>query len=294
MSSAPKRKRSSGTHVGVISDGATLTRGQRAALSRALAQIRFNNPGRLILHHGCGHGADEIAHRFARKSTDWLIYGHPTSRPARDLKHPQAGMLRELNHQAAGKPRDQRDADIVDASHIVVVVLPYHQPGIWRKLEAASAVGRKVVYIPRNKSQPNPPAGKTIPSQATVPVTRSTAVAKNTRPSPEQEPRKHQAQPTVRKAVSAPRTTPATPTRPARKVFTFPDEWYEAAVSALGMLAEVQDNGIAVDIVLKSGGLVSARLPYFGTRDAAVKAVASFNRTVAKRKLNPSLADIHR
>jgi hypothetical protein len=46
--------------------------------------------------------------------------------------------------------------------------------------------------------------------------------------------------------------------------------------------------------VLKSGGLVSARLPYFGTRDAAVKAVASFNRTVAKRKLNPSLADIHR
>src|SRR5262245_21358738 len=104
--------------------GGTLTPSQRATLSRALALIRFNNPGPLILHHGCDQGADEIAHRFARKSSDWLIHGHPASRPTTDPRHPQTGMLRELNHQAVGKPRDQRDADIVNASYIVVVVLP--------------------------------------------------------------------------------------------------------------------------------------------------------------------------
>lgn len=142
MSAAPSRKTSSGTHVGVIGDGGTLTPSQRAALSRGLAQIRFSNPGRLTLHHGCGQGADETAHRFARKSSDWLIDGPPASRPAADPRHPQTGMLRELNHQAAGKPRGQRDVGIVSASHIVVMVLPYHQPGTWQKLAAKSSTSR--------------------------------------------------------------------------------------------------------------------------------------------------------
>lgn len=288
MSSAPRRERSGGTHVGVISNGGTLTPNQRAPLSRALALIRFNNPGRLTIHHGCGQGADEIAHRFARKSSDWLIYGHPASRPATDPGHLQTGMLRELNHQAAGKPRDQRDADIVNASHIVVVVLPYHQPGIREKLAAASAAGRKVVYVPRNQSQPNPLAGKTIPPQATAPVTRSTATASYTHPSPEQQPRQHPAEPAARKAVSAPRTTPATSARPARKRFGFPDEWYEAAVSALGMHAEVQDNGTAFDIVLTSGALSP---PGFRTLALGMRQSTLWRASTGP---SPSASSIHR
>ena len=69
--------RERGTHVGVISNGSDLTSAQQVALSRTLTQIALDNPGRLILHHGCGRGTDEFAHRFARRLSGWRIRGHP-------------------------------------------------------------------------------------------------------------------------------------------------------------------------------------------------------------------------
>jgi hypothetical protein len=75
MKSPPGPQRD--THVGLISSGSALTPAQQKALSRTFTQIAFYNPGRLILHHGCGPGADEFAHRCVRGLGGWRIHGHP-------------------------------------------------------------------------------------------------------------------------------------------------------------------------------------------------------------------------
>ena len=153
------RKPVSGTHVGVISNGSSLTRAQRATVKRTFARIAFNNPGRVILHHGCGRGADEFAHRFARERGNWRIRGHPR-KADHHQPHSPTILTRELDEIAGGKPRRERDADIVNASDIVVVVLPYTQPSVWTLLQAAARTGRTVICIPNGEPQPSPETGK--------------------------------------------------------------------------------------------------------------------------------------
>src|ERR1700761_1234421 len=98
-----------GKHVGVISSGSGLTPEQRAVLTRALAQIGFNNPGRLTLHHGGGYGADKVAHQAVSRRGRWRIHGHPatdaTGRPRRLAVEHWIDVLEPA------KTRRQRDID---------------------------------------------------------------------------------------------------------------------------------------------------------------------------------------
>ena len=66
------------THVGVICGRGMLTSEQRMSLGRQLQRIAEERRGHLlILHHGCGHDGDEVAHRAARVLGGWGIHGHP-------------------------------------------------------------------------------------------------------------------------------------------------------------------------------------------------------------------------
>jgi hypothetical protein len=78
-------------------------------------------------------------------------------------------VLRELDEIASGKPRGERDTDIVNASDIMVVVLPYSQPSVWKLLREAALAGRKVIYI-RAEPQPNPVTEKRVPAQLSFPA----------------------------------------------------------------------------------------------------------------------------
>ena len=174
----PTRKGTAETHVGVISDSSVLTRAQRKALNRALTRIAPNSRGPIILHHGCGHGTDEYAHRFARQRGNWRVHGHPLHKVSQHQSHQQTTVTRELDGIASGKPRRQRDADIVNASDIVVAVLTYAQPAVWKLLQAATLAGRKVIYIRVAQPLSNPETSKKIPVQRSSPAGLSTAAEK--------------------------------------------------------------------------------------------------------------------
>jgi hypothetical protein len=146
-------------------------------VKRTFIQITFNNPGRVILHHGCGRGADEVAHRFARERGNWRIRGHPR-KADHHQPHSQTILTRELDEIAGGKPGRERDADIVNASDIVVVVLPYTQPSVWELLQAATRTGREVIYIPSAEPQPSPETGKKTPEQLNFPANPATPAEK--------------------------------------------------------------------------------------------------------------------
>jgi hypothetical protein len=176
------RKPVSGTHVGVISNGSNLTRAQRATLKRTFIQIAFNNPGRVILHHGCGRGADEFAHRFARERGNWRIRGHPR-KADHHQSHSQTILTCELDEIAGGKPRRERDADIVDASDIVVVVLPYAQPSPGNCSRQQRVPGAKSSTCPtRNPSRARKP-GRRPPNSSTPPRTRQLQLRRSGGPS---------------------------------------------------------------------------------------------------------------
>lgn len=149
-----------GTHVGVISNGSDLTSARQGALSRTLTQIALYNPGLLLLHHGCGRGADEFAHSFARRLGGWRIHGHPVrDAPGSPPRH-ITQLTRELGYLAASKPRYERDADIVSASRIVVVVLPHPHREIWKLLHQAALAGRVVIYVDYSSLETKPTGPK--------------------------------------------------------------------------------------------------------------------------------------
>ena len=117
------QRRPRGMHVGLISSGSSLTLEQRTRLTRAIAQIDFNNPGQLTLHLGCGHGADRVAHQAASQHGRWRIHGHPatdvTGRPRR------LTVGYRIDALEAAKTRRQRDLDIVRACDTILLVVPY-------------------------------------------------------------------------------------------------------------------------------------------------------------------------
>jgi hypothetical protein len=73
------------------------------------------------------------------------------------------------------KPRAERNADIVNASRILVVIPPYpeadprsSQSEIWMAIRMARAVGREIMYVPRPRRRQEPGSRKATQKQGSV------------------------------------------------------------------------------------------------------------------------------
>jgi hypothetical protein len=137
------RRRDACVHVGVITGGSSIRGAQAAALARELRRIPIPRGGKLILHHGCAPGADIAAHETVRTIKGWEIHGHPATGSTNG--HPPAG-IRQLHTVHRAKQRDQRDADIIRASVIVIFVEP-GPPGA-KLLRASAAGSRTIIHVP--------------------------------------------------------------------------------------------------------------------------------------------------
>lgn len=144
------------THVGLIGDLPAPTPVQRSKLAYALASIALGHSGQLVLHHGCGEGADEIAHPIVRILGGWQIHGHPAqadgdgSPHRRRTKSPMADV--DVRHPI--KLPAERDADIAKASTILIVAGPYHgdpvrpaKGGSGAANRAAGTAVREIIYL---------------------------------------------------------------------------------------------------------------------------------------------------
>ena len=167
------------THVGVIGNLPVPTPVQRTKLAHALASIALGKSGRLVLHHGCGEGADEVAHQMVRLLGGWQIHGHPAQTDGGDSPHRRRTKsdMDDLDVRHQMKPPVERDADIVEASAILIIAGPYDgdpihaaKPGIGAANRAAGKAVREIFYL-------HPPAVQRKPSRQTDGAKRATARA---------------------------------------------------------------------------------------------------------------------
>jgi hypothetical protein len=153
-------------HVGVICGRDMLTSAQRGDLERQLQLIGKKHRGHLlVLHHGCGRDADEVAHRAAQALGGWHIHGHP----ARDVQSGEVllrnGVIRGLHRILESKHPGQRDADIVDISQVLIAVLgPHQRPDLDAAIRRAQAADRNVICLGMNSVADKLPARKPEPA----------------------------------------------------------------------------------------------------------------------------------
>jgi hypothetical protein len=147
-------------HVGVISGRGMLTSAQRSSLGRQLQLIGKEHRGQLmILHHGCGHDADEAAHRAVRALGNWRIHGHPASEQRDGEILLREGVIRGLNLIHESKPSGPRNAGIVDTSEILIVVRDRRpQPELEAGVKRAEVASLKIIYITEGANARKPPS----------------------------------------------------------------------------------------------------------------------------------------
>jgi len=164
------------THVGVASCRPLLTSRQRGELGRVLASLTLNRDTQLVLHHGCGPGADEVAHHVVRKLGGWRIHGHPSPAATDGLSRSARHTIGDLDVVHGSKPGPERDADIVSASQILVAVPAFpednpqsSQSRTWTMVHLARTAGLEIIYVPQTRrtlGSAVPP--EPIPGQGTV------------------------------------------------------------------------------------------------------------------------------
>jgi hypothetical protein len=149
-------------HVGVICGRRMLTSAQRGGLGNQLRLIGEEHRGHvLILHHGCGRDGDEVAHQAVRALGGWRIHGHPASERADGEVLLRAGVMRGLSRIHESKPSRERDADIVDASEILIVITGGRpQPELDASVKRAEASSRTVIYLKGTANANKPPTRK--------------------------------------------------------------------------------------------------------------------------------------
>ena len=147
-----------GTHVAVAGRRPSITLAQRGELGRVLAALGLHHDGRLVLHHGCSPGVDEVAHHIVRKLGGWRIHGHPGPEAAKGSYESAQRTRRDLDVVHRSKPHPERDADIVNASHILVAVPDFpeddprsSQSETWMMIRMARAAGLEIIYVPRRR-----------------------------------------------------------------------------------------------------------------------------------------------
>jgi hypothetical protein len=134
----------------VVGDLPDLTQEQRADFKRILTNITRSNPPPFVLHHGYSQGSDEVVHEIVRTLGGWQIHGHP----GHDDRGPVPRSKGDLDVIHDSKPRAERNAEIADASRILVVIPPDRedgpeadQPGLWTTIHKARATGRTIFYL---------------------------------------------------------------------------------------------------------------------------------------------------
>ena len=157
------------THVGVIGNVTVLTPVQRSKLAYALASIALGASGRLVLHHGCGEGADEIAHQMVRLLGGWQIHGHPAQAGSGSSHHGQRAVtaMEDLDVGHGLKPPAERDADIVKASTVLIIAGPFQgdpihaaKLGIGEANRAAEKAIKEIFYLHPSAVQRGPSSRK--------------------------------------------------------------------------------------------------------------------------------------
>jgi hypothetical protein len=174
----------SGTHVGVIGSRPIPTPGLQDELERILRDIRDRHPAPFVLHHGCAPGADVVAHNIVRKFGGWRIHGHPAlDGTGREVRLPQS-VIPGLQVVHSGKPRKERDADIVNASQVLIDVSPRPQDDLRSSQsrshltnQAGRAAVRETFYLKQSSLLPKPGDPKALKKQ---PATTTVATKKTT------------------------------------------------------------------------------------------------------------------
>jgi len=162
------------THVGVISCRPFLTSAQRGQLGRVLASLTLNRDSQLVLHHGCSPGADEVAHHVVRKLGGWRVHGHPGPCAADGLSRSARHIVGDLDFVHKSKPDPERDADIVNASQILVAVSAFPEDDrrssrTWMLIRMARAADLEIIYVPQaRRMHGSARASKLIRAQGTV------------------------------------------------------------------------------------------------------------------------------
>jgi hypothetical protein len=278
-----RRRAESETHVGVISGLSKVTTAQERGICLALSSIDSDDDhGRPVLHHGCGPGADVVAHRFVRRRGGWLVHGHPASDTL--VSH---AILNNLDDRKKSASRGNRDAGILAASRIILVVMPYPrygprsgQPDFPAMIRAAEAAGKTIVYVPETADQQGPAERGTVLKP----------VAGSGTPSPAGK----DAAGTSRQGGNDARTAagnhdprqPAEPGRDRRAVPEILAEWHKIAVRTLGARAEVRDSAGPVVVVLIVGGKAVDQFPVPRGRDKALKYVREFDEKVKRHRVH--------
>jgi hypothetical protein len=164
------------THVGVIGSSLVLTPELRDKLERTLVLISRSSRGPLILHHGCGQGADTVTHQVVGKLGGWQIHGHPVSDAAGSSRNVR-GIVNDLDAVHGSKPRAERDAEIVNACRILIAMPPYSGSdprssgtGAQMMVQMARAAGREIFYVPQPGPARIPRDRKAPPKRVTVTV----------------------------------------------------------------------------------------------------------------------------
>jgi hypothetical protein len=139
-----------GTHIGVVGHLPDLTQEQRADFKRILTNITRSNPPPFVLHHGYSQGSDEVVHEIVRALGGWQIHGHP----GYDDHGPGPRSKGDLDVIHDSKPLAERNAEIADASRILVVIPPDRedgpetdQPGFWTTIHKARDAGRTIFHL---------------------------------------------------------------------------------------------------------------------------------------------------
>lgn len=128
-------------------------------LDKTLQQIRSSSSGAMVLHHGCStksYSADVLAHKFARES-GWRIEGHPAF-VAHGVEPRQLAYVRkQLSVLHPAERLGDRDASLIWAADIIVVVRP-RLSQTKALLAEAAAIGWQVIHIdvpgPRRSAVP--------------------------------------------------------------------------------------------------------------------------------------------
>jgi hypothetical protein len=170
--------------------------------------------------------------------------------------------VNNLDDREKSKGRRERDAGILSASSIVLVVLPYPrygprygQPDFLTLIGAAEAAGKKIIYVSETAGQQGvaaqvpalkPAAGATAPSP---PGKDAAGADRQSRNDAWADIGNHDPGQSTGRG------------RDKRAVSEILDEWDKIAVRTLGTRAEVRDSGVPVVVVLMVGGKAVDQFP---------------------------------
>lgn len=280
-----RRRHGPEIHVGLISGLAKVTEEQKQAICLALSRMDSDDGGgRPVLHHGCGPGADVVAHLFVRRRGGWLVHGHPASDVI--ASH---GIVDILDARNKSEGRGRRDASILAASSIILVVLPCPryspvpgQPDLPTMIRAAESAGKRIIYIKEAAGRQGSPA-----TQGTALKPAAGAAPPSLQGNDAGKPDRQGENGTLgANRDHGPRRSTRAAAGDRRAVSQILNEWEQIAVRTLGTRAEVHDSATSVVVVLMVDGKEIDEFPVPEGRDKALKYVRTFDAKAKRHRVH--------